>query len=81
MDTESERFTLARSALGDDPSRSAPALFAYGSLLIDEVIATLLDRVPENEPVKAPGYRVSKLPDQSYPGLVHDQSSEAQGRI
>lgn len=81
MDTESTRFALARSALGDDPSRSAPALFAYGSLLIDKVIATLLDRVPENEPVRAPGYRVSKLPDQSYPGLVHDQTSEAQGRI
>lgn len=81
MATESERFALARAALGDDPSRSAPALFAYGSLMIDEVIATLLDRVPEHEPAKAPGYRVSQLPDQSYPGLVHDASSEAHGRI
>lgn len=81
MATESERFALARSALGDDSSPSAPALFAYGSLLIDEVIAALLDRVPQNEPARAPGYRVSKLPDQSYPGLVHDQPSEARGRI
>lgn len=81
MTTESERFVLGRSALGSDPSRSAPALFAYGSLLIDEVIATLLDRVPEHETVRAPGYRVSKLPDQSYPGLVQDEFSEAHGRI
>lgn len=81
MATESERLALARSALGSDPSRSAPALFAYGSLLLDEVIAALLDRVPEHERARAPGYRVSKLPDQSYPGLVHDLSSEAHGRI
>ncbi|KAI3391232.1 hypothetical protein diail_7746 [Diaporthe ilicicola] len=81
MALESERFALARSALGSDPSRSAPALFAYGSLLIDEVIAALLDRVPEHGPARAPGYRVSKLPDLSYPGLVHDESSEAPGRI
>lgn len=81
MATESERFALARAALGDDPSRSAPALFAYGSLIIDEVIVALLDRVPEHQPARAPGYRVSQLPDQSYPGLVHDQSSEAHGRI
>lgn len=81
MATESERLALARSALGSDPSHSAPALFAYGSLLLDEVIAALLGRVPENDRVKAPGYRVSKLPDQPYPGLVHDVSSEAHGRI
>ncbi|KAL1862715.1 hypothetical protein Daus18300_008359 [Diaporthe australafricana] len=81
MAFESDRFALARSALGSDPSRSAPALFAYGSLLIDEVIAALLDRVPEHEPARAPGYRVSQLPGQSYPGLVHDGSSEAPGRI
>ncbi|KAK7715260.1 hypothetical protein SLS64_003958 [Diaporthe eres] len=72
MAAESERFALARAALGSDPSRSAPALFAYGSLMIDEVIATLLGRVPKHEPAKATGYRVSQLPDQSYPGLVHD---------
>ncbi|POS77610.1 hypothetical protein DHEL01_v204002 [Diaporthe helianthi] len=81
MATESQRFALARSALGSDISHSAPALFAYGSLLLDEVIAALLGRVPEHERVKAPGYRVSKLPDQPYPGLVRDVSSEAQGRI
>ncbi|KAK2601098.1 hypothetical protein N8I77_010570 [Diaporthe amygdali] len=81
MASESERFALARSALASDPSHSAPILFSYGSLLLDEVIAALLDRVPEHEPAKAPGYRVSKLPDQSYPGLVHDESSEAPGRI
>lgn len=81
MAAESGRLALARAALGPDPSRPAPALFAYGSLLLDEVIATLLDRVPDHEPARAPGYRVSKLPDQSYPGLVHDDSSEARGRI
>ncbi|KAG8166746.1 hypothetical protein KVR01_002435 [Diaporthe batatas] len=81
MAAESKRFALARSALGPDPSHPAPALFAYGSLLLDEVIAALLGRVPENEQVKAPGYRVSKLPDQPYPGLVHDPSSDAHGRI
>lgn len=81
MVTESQRLALARSALGSDPSRSAPALFAYGSLLLDQVVAALLGRVPENERVSAPGYRVSKLPDQPYPGLVHDLSSEAHGRM
>ncbi|KAH8762098.1 hypothetical protein F5883DRAFT_646882 [Diaporthe sp. PMI_573] len=72
MATESKRFALARSA---------PDLFAYGSLLLEAVIAALLDRVPDNELARAPGYRVSRLPDQPFPGLVHDASSEAHGRI
>ncbi|KUI56066.1 AIG2-like protein [Cytospora mali] len=78
---QSKRFALAISNLGLDPSGSTPALFAYGSLLVDAVISTLIDRVPEYEVTTAPGYRVAHLPDKPYPGLVRDESAEAPGRI
>lgn len=80
-DGQSERFALAVADLVSDPSASNPALFAYGSLLVDAVVAALIDRVPEYEVTAAPGYRVARLPGKPYPGLVHDESAEAPGRI
>ncbi|KUI73373.1 AIG2-like protein [Cytospora mali] len=80
-DGQSNRFALAISNLGPDPAGSTPALFAYGSLLVDAVITTLIDRVPEYGVATAPGCRVAHLPDKPYPGLVRDESAEAPGRI
>ncbi|ROW10254.1 hypothetical protein VMCG_01948 [Cytospora schulzeri] len=80
-DGQSKRFALAIANLASDPSASSPALFAYGSLLVDVVISTLIDRVPEYEVTTAPGYRVARLPGKPYPGLVHDDTAEAPGRI
>lgn len=80
-DGQSKRIALATSNLGPDPSASTPALFAYGSLLLDSVIIALIDRVPEYEVTTAQGHRVAQLPGQPYPGLVRDESAQAPGRI
>ncbi|ROW16540.1 hypothetical protein VPNG_02803 [Cytospora leucostoma] len=71
-DGQSRRLALAISGLGHDQPGSTPTLFVYGSLLVDAVIATLIDRIPEYEVTAAPGYRVAHLPGKPYPGLVRD---------
>lgn len=55
-------------------------MFVYGTLVIDQVIRTLIDRVPAHEPVTAHGWRVARLPDRPYPGLVPD-GGQAPGRL
>jgi gamma-glutamylcyclotransferase (GGCT)/AIG2-like uncharacterized protein YtfP len=46
------------------------ALFAYGTLRFDEVLAVLLDRVPFRSTVAAAGWRAAALAGRVYPGLV-----------
>ncbi|MCA1675194.1 MAG: gamma-glutamylcyclotransferase, partial [Actinobacteria bacterium] len=56
-------------------------MFVYGTLVFDHVIRALIDRVPTHEPVViARGWRVARLPDRLYPGLVPD-SGHAPGRL
>jgi gamma-glutamylcyclotransferase (GGCT)/AIG2-like uncharacterized protein YtfP len=45
-------------------------LFAYGTLQFPEVLAALLDRVPDGVPGTAPGWRAARLRGRSYPGLA-----------
>lgn len=49
--------------------------------MLDDVVRTLIDRVPESVQTSAPGWRVAHLPDLPYPGLVADPTSEAVGRV
>ncbi|KAK3371931.1 hypothetical protein B0H63DRAFT_483318 [Podospora didyma] len=66
----------------DDPSsKTNSGLFAYGTLTMDAVMLTLLDRVPPSERTTAPGWRAAGLPDLPYPGLVADPQSNALGRL
>lgn len=58
-----------------------PRLFAYGTLMIDEVIKTLLDRVPNRERTTAEGWRVAQLVGRLYPGLVGQSRSVASGTV
>lgn len=58
-----------------------PELFVYGTLGLEAVVECLIDRVPASEPVTAPGWRVARLPDKPYPGLVADESAAAPGRV
>jgi hypothetical protein len=44
------------------------------------VIRALIDRVPDHEPVIAAGWRVARLPDRLYPGLVTGDG-QATGRL
>jgi gamma-glutamylcyclotransferase (GGCT)/AIG2-like uncharacterized protein YtfP len=55
-------------------------LFVYGTLLFDDVISALIDRIPTYLNATAPGWRVVRLPERRYPGLVPDQC-EANGKV
>lgn len=62
------------------PSAATSDLFVYGTLVIDQVIRTLIDRVPAHEPATSQGWRVARLPHRPYPGLVRDDG-QAPGRL
>ena len=51
------------------------ALFVYGSLQFPEILFTLIDRVPDHEPVVAEGWRVVTLPERVYPGLIRGDAT------
>jgi gamma-glutamylcyclotransferase (GGCT)/AIG2-like uncharacterized protein YtfP len=55
-------------------------LFVYGTLLLDDVVSTLIDRRPHHQDATAPGWRVVRLPQKVYPGLVPGQG-EANGKV
>ncbi|MGH3903652.1 MAG: gamma-glutamylcyclotransferase family protein [Pseudonocardiaceae bacterium] len=76
-------MSQANSAHSGQPGQTSAAtsdLFVYGTLVIDQVIRALIDRVPTHEPVIAQGWRVAQLPDRLYPGLVPDRC-QAPGRL
>ncbi|MEV6555084.1 gamma-glutamylcyclotransferase family protein [Nocardia sp. NPDC051756] len=55
------------------------SLFVYGTLRFPEVLKVLIDRVPNQVPAVAPGWRVAVLPDRLYPGLVPEPEAVANG--
>lgn len=55
-------------------------LFVYGTLVLDDVVSTLLDRIPHYQDATAPGWRIVRLPHRVYPGLVPGQG-EANGKV
>ena len=61
------RQHLSRS---DRMAGGPAALFAYGTLRFDEVLAVLLDRLPCRSTAAAAGWRVAALAGRVYPGLV-----------
>lgn len=48
----------------------SPPLFVYGTLMFDEVLLAVLNRVPATEPAAAKGWRAAALAGRPYPGLV-----------
>jgi hypothetical protein len=46
------------------------SLFAYGSLIVPEVVDALLDRVPDQVPATLLGWSARRLRHRPYPGLV-----------
>ncbi|MGK8559382.1 gamma-glutamylcyclotransferase family protein [Nocardia gipuzkoensis] len=60
---------------------SSAALFAYGTLQIDAVLATLIGRIPPTTPAQLPGWRVVRLQGRPYPGLVRDDAHTAVGLL
>ncbi|MDQ2709051.1 MAG: gamma-glutamylcyclotransferase [Actinomycetota bacterium] len=65
----------------DHESAGTADLFAYGTLVIDDVITALICRVPSWIRATAPGWRAAGIPDRDYPGLIPNLSSSAGGRI
>ena len=62
------------------PSEETSKLFAYGTLLHDDVVNTLLGRIPHYVIAKAPGWRIVRLPQKVYPGLIPGPG-EANGKL
>ncbi|GAA4785745.1 hypothetical protein GCM10023200_19630 [Actinomycetospora chlora] len=84
MPVISDRLSRASSSSSGPPDRGSagtPDLFVYGTLALDDVVRTLIDRVPASELTSAPGWRAARLPDLPYPGLVRDPEAEASGRV
>lgn len=55
-------------------------LFVYGTLLLDDVVSTLLDRIPHYQDATAPDWRIVCLPQRVYPGLVPGEG-DAMGKV
>jgi gamma-glutamylcyclotransferase (GGCT)/AIG2-like uncharacterized protein YtfP len=53
--------------------------FVYGTLL-DDVISTLIGRIPHYQHAVVPGWQVVRLPQRIYPGLIPGQG-EATGKV
>jgi gamma-glutamylcyclotransferase (GGCT)/AIG2-like uncharacterized protein YtfP len=72
--------TSTASVTNDFGVGSTPALFAYGTLMLDPVIEILIDRVPNWSPRTVHGWRAAPLPGRPYPGLVSADGSVVHGR-
>ena len=64
----------------DQLSEETSKLFVYGTLLLDDVVSILINRVPRYLVAQAPGWRIVRLPQKVYPGLVSGQG-EANGKV
>ncbi|MEU7313389.1 gamma-glutamylcyclotransferase family protein [Streptomyces sp. NPDC007083] len=60
---------------------AADALFVYGTLRFDRILAALLGRVPPGTPATAPGWRTAALAGRPYPGLVPSAGHTAAGLL
>ncbi|MGH3787499.1 MAG: gamma-glutamylcyclotransferase family protein [Pseudonocardiaceae bacterium] len=79
----SARLHQANSTSSGQPALSLEGtskLFVYGTLLLNDVVNTLLGRIPNHLDAKAPGWRIVRLPQRVYPGLVPGKS-EALGKL
>ena len=65
----------------DQTSVETASLFVYGTLMLDEVILILLDRIPDYQLVEAAGWLTARIPEKVYPGLVRSDSHVAYGRV
>jgi gamma-glutamylcyclotransferase (GGCT)/AIG2-like uncharacterized protein YtfP len=54
--------------------------FVYGTLVLDDVVSTLIGRIPHYQDATTRGWRVVRLPQRVYPGLVPGQG-EANGKV
>ena len=70
--------------MSESPDEQPPAaihLFAYGSLMIPEVIQAVIGREVYGEPATLTGYLRQGLSGFSYPGLVKCPDASVEGRL
>lgn len=53
-----------------EPVQRGGRLFVYGTLRFPEILHSLLNRTPHNEPDSAEGWRAAEIPGETYPALV-----------
>jgi gamma-glutamylcyclotransferase (GGCT)/AIG2-like uncharacterized protein YtfP len=56
-------------------------VFVYGSLMADEVLESLLGRVPATCSASLPGYKRHALRERSYPGALSTPGEELEGKL
>ncbi|XP_004501215.2 AIG2-like protein D [Cicer arietinum] len=56
-------------------------VFVYGSLLADEVVRALLNRVPPSAPATLPDFHRFKIKGRVYPAILPVQSKNVTGRV
>ncbi|CAJ2643349.1 unnamed protein product [Trifolium pratense] len=56
-------------------------VFVYGSLLADEVVRALLNRVPPSSPATLSDYHRFKIKGRVYPAILPVQSKKVTGRV
>ncbi|XP_021843990.1 AIG2-like protein D isoform X2 [Spinacia oleracea] len=70
---------LRMSASGT--SQGSHNVFVYGSLLADEVVQVLLNRVPSSSPATLPDYNRFSIKGRVYPAILPVENKKVLGRV
>ncbi|KAI5403454.1 hypothetical protein KIW84_050866, partial [Lathyrus oleraceus] len=57
------------------------SVFVYGTLLADEVVRTVINRVPQSAPATLSDYHRYKIKDRVYPAILPVQTKKVTGRV
>jgi gamma-glutamylcyclotransferase (GGCT)/AIG2-like uncharacterized protein YtfP len=60
---------------------SSHNVFVYGSLMADEVVSVLLERVPPSVPAVLPGYQRHSIKGRVYPAIVPAEEKRVIGKV
>ncbi len=75
------RANFIVSGPGEQSSATTSKLFAYGTLTLDPVIHTLIDRVPNYSEVTLSDWATVAIPGVVYPGLLPQVGRNSFGRL
>lgn len=64
-----------------NPSASVHNVFVYGSLLADDVVRVLLNRVPQTSPAILHGYHRFSIKGRVYPAIMPLENKKVTGRV
>lgn len=56
-------------------------VFVYGSLMADEVVSVLLERIPPSAPAVLPGYQRHSIKGRVYPAIVPAEEKKVTGKV